>query len=262
MHVPAENPLKDASRSLELLWSTADRRVRGGGPRPGLSIPKIVEAGIRVVNSDGLEALSMQRVASELNYTTMSLYRYVPGKTQLLDLMVDTACGAPSNTPVAGGWRAEVEQWVSELWDVYLRHPWMLQVQIRHPPIGPNQLAWFESLLRSMWRVGIGHGDLIAVAMFLTCAVRDLARLSTELMPMAVGYTEVLGIILEHDQYPTIAELVREQSAAYTDAEGDGGPDDDSDGNGGDVRPAVEFGVQRLLDGIESHVRSLRRKRR
>ncbi|MGH1552145.1 TetR/AcrR family transcriptional regulator [Streptomyces sp. L7] len=77
----------DIDRTLELLWDTGPRPSRG--PKPGLSVDRIVDAAIRIADEEGLDAVSMRRVATDLGTGAMSLYRYVPGKAELLDLMLD-----------------------------------------------------------------------------------------------------------------------------------------------------------------------------
>ena len=79
---------------IALAWGRAERPRRG--PKPGLSLERIVAAGIHLAVTDGLGSVSMGRVAAELGASTMALYRYVPAKDDLLTLMVDTALGAPS----------------------------------------------------------------------------------------------------------------------------------------------------------------------
>src|SRR6185369_13421325 len=96
-----ENGIPNA---LALAWGLKERP--GKGPRPGLSLDRIVAAGVKVAAAEGLGAVSMSRVASELGAATMSLYRYVPAKHELLDLMVDAAMGAPPEPDPALGWRA------------------------------------------------------------------------------------------------------------------------------------------------------------
>src|SRR5712691_3973914 len=105
----------DPVRSLELLWGTRERPSRG--PKPGLTLEKIVRAAIEVADAEGLAALSMRRVADQLGFTTMALYRHVPGKADLLDVMLDTVAG--ERTPlddVAGGWRAKLESAARQDW--------------------------------------------------------------------------------------------------------------------------------------------------
>ena len=94
--------------SIALAWGRAERPRRG--PKPGLSLERIVAAGIHLAVTDGLGSVSMGRVAAELGASTMALYRYVPAKDDLLTLMVDTAFGAaalgrPSPATAGGpGW--------------------------------------------------------------------------------------------------------------------------------------------------------------
>lgn len=243
----------DIERSLDLLWSAGGRT--GRGPQPKLSVAKIVDAAIGIADVEGLEALSMQRLAGEFGYSTMSLYRYVPGKVQLVDIMADVACGpAPDMSEVDGGWRVKVELWVDELWKVYQAHDWLVRVQIKNPPIGPNQLAWFESLLSSIATIGLSRDDMAALAMFVSSAVRDLARFTRDLVPMGLGYAQVLENILETDRFPTVAALVTQ--APEPDAGGapdESGPEPSESGEDA-VRPVAQFGVARLLDGIEVYV--------
>src|SRR5919199_6276160 len=83
------------------------------GPRPGLSLERVVDAAIAVARTEGLAAVSMARVAATLGVSTMGLYRYVAGKNELLTLMVDRAWGVPPSPAgdADGGWREGVARW-------------------------------------------------------------------------------------------------------------------------------------------------------
>ncbi|MEW1613930.1 MULTISPECIES: TetR/AcrR family transcriptional regulator C-terminal domain-containing protein [unclassified Streptomyces] len=83
----------DLARSLELLWGAGERPSRG--PKPGLTLDRIVTSAVAVADAEGLPAVSMRRLSTELGTGTMSLYRYVPGKAELLDLMLDRVLGEP-----------------------------------------------------------------------------------------------------------------------------------------------------------------------
>src|SRR6266540_1253229 len=98
----------DPARSIALLWRTRERPTRGG--RSGLSVERIVRAAIEIADAEGLAALSMRRVAERLGAGTMSLYTHVPGKAELLDVMLDTVYGEramPEDVP--GGWRGRLK---------------------------------------------------------------------------------------------------------------------------------------------------------
>src|SRR3979490_2569423 len=77
--------------SIEAAWGLRDRTHKG--PKPGLSLGRIVEAGVKVAESEGLAAVSMSRIAAQLGSAPMSLYRYVSAKDELLALMVDSVYG-------------------------------------------------------------------------------------------------------------------------------------------------------------------------
>src|SRR3984957_4776793 len=90
-------PMAAPPTALDLLWGTRDRPRRG--PRPSLSLDRIVAAAISLADEEGLANLSMQRLAERLGCAKMALYRYVPGKSELVALMVDAALGDPPEPP-------------------------------------------------------------------------------------------------------------------------------------------------------------------
>ncbi|WP_091668001.1 TetR/AcrR family transcriptional regulator [Amycolatopsis marina] len=238
--------------SAELLWGARDRPSRG--PKPKLTIDRIARAAIAIADAEGLDALSMQRVAKELGFSTMSLYRYVPSKEQLLDVMIDIGCGpAPIPAGPCTDWRAEIEDWVRRIWTMYQEHPWVLRVQINGPPVGPNQLSWFEAALRPLSQAGLGGADLVAVATFLLGTTRELARISLDMAQAreqagvsvtqaGSGFAAVLRDHVDATRYPTLAGLVADELFEPVEAQGDG------------IDFDLHFGIQRLLDGIESYV--------
>ncbi|HET6857237.1 MAG TPA: TetR family transcriptional regulator, partial [Streptomyces sp.] len=119
----------DIGRSLELLWGTGERPSRG--PKPALSLDRIVALAIGVADAEGLDAVSMRRLSTDLGTGTMSLYRYIPGKAELLDLMLDRVQG--ETLDAAGprgeaGWQGAVEAMARGDLDMFRRHPWLLKV--------------------------------------------------------------------------------------------------------------------------------------
>ena len=233
---------KDRASNLELMWGNRERPARG--PKPGLTLDEIVRAGVRVADTEGLDALSMQRVAGELGYTTMSLYRYVSGKDQLVALMSDVALGAPPE-PAGGDWREEIEAWVRGLWHGYRAHPWLLSVKIEGPPSGPQGLAWLEAALRALEGSGLDKGDRIGVTRFVNAATFSLARLSVDLKPME-DFGAALALGAQTGQYPILASMLADGTF-----ESVGAPQTEF---AQEVLPDLEFGLRRLLDGIEHYV--------
>jgi AcrR family transcriptional regulator len=148
--------------SIEAIWGL--RRRPGKGPRPGLSLERIVDAAIGVAKADGFGAVSMSRVAKELGASAMALYRYVAAKDELVSLMLDAAIGTPPGPPAEDeGWRAGMSRWCWSYLAALRRHPWALRVPITEPPITPNQIAWMERGLASLRGTGLTEGEKISV---------------------------------------------------------------------------------------------------
>ncbi|WP_437324559.1 TetR/AcrR family transcriptional regulator [Sorangium sp. So ce381] len=239
----------DAVRGLELLWGV--RKQPSRGPRPGLSLDQIVRAAIELADGEGLSALSMQRVAGKLGFTTMSLYRYVPGKAELLDLMLDTAAGElPLVDSVPGGWRAKLEAAALADWALYHRHPWFLHVTPVRPVMGPNGMAAYDAELRAVCGIGLTPREVLAAVHLVDGYVRGAARLSVDAAEaeQETGVTDeqwwserayFWDKLFDPGRHPTMAELMR--SGAFDD------------------HPFTEdvflFGLHRVLDGIEALVR-------
>lgn len=117
---------------LDLLWG---RRPRGRrGPKAGLSVDAIVEAAIHIGDTEGLEAVSMARVAKELNFTTMSLYRHIASKDELLQLMWNASAQGAESLVIEGvGWRSRLRAWSIVQRDMIDRHPWITQLPMAAP---------------------------------------------------------------------------------------------------------------------------------
>src|SRR5690349_14757916 len=124
-------------RGVALAWGIAANPQRG--PKREMSVERIVEAAVEIADADGLGAVSMAAVAARLGYTPMSLYRYVTAKEDLLLLMQEEATGLPSEASrTAGGWRERLQALYGEQVQLYLEHPWVLDVPITGSPTTPN----------------------------------------------------------------------------------------------------------------------------
>ncbi len=137
-------------RRFALLWKGQQRGTRGR--KATLALTDIVKAGVSIADGEGLEAVSISRVAGLVGAGVMSLYRYVPGKDELVDLMVDTVLGEkeyPDPPPV--GWRARLEISARQEWEVYGRHPWVLRaVSTVRLPMGPSMVRDIEWMFRAV----------------------------------------------------------------------------------------------------------------
>ena len=146
---PGQSVQRPLPPGLDLLWGRRERGKRG--PRPGLSAQAIVDAAVRIADAEGLEAISMARVAAELKFTTMSLYRYVASKDELLQLMFNaSAFGAESIVLEGDDWRSRLRSWAIIQRDMLDLHPWITQMPMAAPPVAPNSLHFVERALAAM----------------------------------------------------------------------------------------------------------------
>jgi AcrR family transcriptional regulator len=233
--------------SIASAWGVQTRP--GKGPKPGLSLDRIVAAAIGVAGADGLAAVSMSRVAAELGAATMSLYRYVGSKDELLALMVDAALGAHPAQPDEG-WRAGLSHWGWVLLTAYRRHPWAVRVPITGPPITPNQVDWVEHALRALRGTGLGEEEKMSVIMLIGGYVRNQASLVVELdaaylaadstaQEAMASYGRLMRKLIDPARFPEFSAVI---AATVFDKADD--PDDE-----------FGFGLERILDGIEALVR-------
>lgn len=234
----------DLNRSLELLWQGKEPASRG--PKPGLTLERIVTAGVELADREGLDALSMRKVAAELEVGTMSLYRYVPGKGELLDLMLDHVNGPPEALEEHRGkdWRGTLELMAHGTWQLYLSHPWLLQVNQSRPILGPNALGTLDFALAGLGDLDLTGREKVAVILAVNHYVTGTAR------------TYVLQQQVIHESGITDDEFWAAQEPTLNQAMASGNyPEisqlpEDAFSIGGDE--ALEFGLKSLLDGLEA----------
>src|SRR6476659_7103779 len=163
-------------RALEILWRDAPPVPR----TRGLSRERIVMAAIELVETEGLSALSMARLAERLGCGTMSLYRHVANKAELVTLMLSTAPDPPPMPADSSEGRGALSDWAVGLWDIYHRHPWILQTAATSPPADRGQLAWLDAGLAAMGGTGLSERDKLAAVMAVLHYVRGAAALDIE----------------------------------------------------------------------------------
>ncbi len=127
-------------QTIDLLWGM--RTAPSRGPKATLTIEKIAAAAVRVADADGIDAVSMQRVAESLDFTKMSLYRHVSGKADLVAVMIEHAVGDPPDLQrVKGGWRPRLERWARALSATWEEHPWLPGVTVGDRVMGPREIG-------------------------------------------------------------------------------------------------------------------------
>src|ERR671921_1310266 len=160
--------------SIEAAWGVRTRPNKG--PRPALSLERIVAAAVRVAATDGLQAVSRGRVASDLGVSTMSLYRYVAAKDELLALRAAlSSADPPARRGPEESWRDGLARWAWTELATYRRNPWVLRIPISGPPVTPNAMAWLERGLDCLRDTGLREDEKLSVILLLTGYVRNQA---------------------------------------------------------------------------------------
>jgi AcrR family transcriptional regulator len=224
-------------------------------------VDQIVAAAIAVADREGLSAMSMVRVAEEIGAGTMSLYTYVPGKGELIDLMYDRALAElPTGYDLTVGWRAAATAWARDLWDFHLRHPWTLQMSHSRPVLGPGEFAMAETMTRVLRTTGLDARTLRHVGGTLVYFVRDAARTITESRQATAetGLSEekwwyARSAMLEEivpdfgERYPTLTWM--ESRGAYEPL------DETTPYLEQEATETFEAGLAVILDGVEAAMR-------
>ncbi|MFI9720955.1 TetR/AcrR family transcriptional regulator [Streptomyces sp. NPDC052396] len=232
----AREKARDLRAGIALLWDEQDRPTRG--PKPSLSPRRIAEAAVAIADAEGLDAVSMSRVAGEFGVSAMALYRYVPGKAELVELMVESILAEAPRLAAGGDWRDGLKQWARQSSEVHRAHPWLLAATaMRRRLMGPHQLAWLDAALAALEPTGLPAAQRHQIFLLVAGLVRTLIQ-------------QVLDFDAEHSQEwnRLTGELLdrhAERFPALTRAIVDGA-----------FAPAaidpLEFGLERLLDGVQT----------
>jgi DNA-binding transcriptional regulator YhcF (GntR family) len=222
----------------------ATRRRADGGT--ALAAGRIVQAGIAVADAEGLAGLSMRRVAGELGVATMSLYRHVADKDDLLLQMMDAAIAEeplPAGPPPS--WRAGAETAARALWAAFRRHPWLAPaLSLTRPQLLPSALRYSDWVLGALEGAGLDPLTTFTAHLTLFTFVRGTA-MNLELEADAEAATGQSADEWMTEQQPALHALVARGEHPHF-ARVLSGMDFDLD-----LDALFEFGLQRLLDGLE-----------
>jgi AcrR family transcriptional regulator len=249
---PAQSaPSPPLPPGLDLLWGRRGRGQRG--PKPGLSVDAIVAAAIRIADAEGLEAVSMAHVADQLGFTTMSLYRHVTSKEELLQLMWNgSAQGAEGLVITGDDWRARLRMWAMVQRTMIDQHPWITQMPMAAPPMAPNSLAFVERGLEAMDGSGLADADKLRVIGLISSytlsearMAHDAARAAQQAQAAAAAgepqpawtWEGLVREVADEQTYPRLHRL------AWSGSVGE-------DPSGWDEQEEFRFGLDRILDGV------------
>ncbi|WP_051198530.1 TetR/AcrR family transcriptional regulator [Gordonia shandongensis] len=228
-----------ARQRHDLLWTGRQRGSRG--PRPGLDLADIIRAGIGIADAEGLSALSMNRLARELGSGVMTLYRYVPGKGELVDLMADAVVAQTVYPPAAEfeDWRSRLAFTARQEWTRYRDHPWLLGVMASTKlPMGPGTTAEVDWSLSSVNDLPLSASHKLWMVMTVSAFVQGAAMvaISDEADDDVAAGLDGIGPA-GHEALTSIgADTLAQLTTELT-----GPPDLDA---------WFEFGLERTLDGL------------
>lgn len=240
----------EPSRTLALLWgdpSTTTRRRKG--PSRSVTVTQVVDAALDLADSHGLAAITIRAVAERVGVSAMSVYTYVPGKPELLDLMVDARYDRMTHTPWAGQpWRDRLTVVAEDNRELLSTHPWLTEVAaLSRPPLGPGVMAKYEHELAAFDDTGLSDVDVDAALTYLLGFVQshcrsahDAARATTDTAMSDADWwaanQPVLALALDPETYP---RAVRIGSAAG-----------EAQGSAWQADRAWQFGLARTLGGL------------
>jgi AcrR family transcriptional regulator len=214
------------------------------GPRPSVSKEEIARTAILLADNEGLPAVTMQRIAREVGLTTMAIYRYFPGKADMVALMIDSVAdsslhfGKPSSS-----WSSRLKKWAQCCLAIYRDHRWLLEATAtRQTPMGPNELAWMEAALAMLAESGLELKKQHHAFFTIIGHVRGHATFEQAGRSRAAGkaWMRDLTQTLQQkpDRYPTLLHVLN--SGAFSES----------------ITGAFEFGLDCILDGVRAQIRS------
>ena len=239
----------DPLRVIPLLWRSG---VRTG--RSGLSLDSVVAAGIALADDAGIDQLSMRKVAERLSVGAMTLYGHVPGKAELIELMVDQVFAEvayENHTPDPADWRTGLEMVAEKNLDLLARHRWLTDVDTTRPPLGPGTTAKYDAELRPLIGTGLDDVEIDQVLTLVLDHVRSSTRqlFLAETPPAATADGDwweqagpLLAGLLDPARYPVAARVGQAAGEQY------GAP--------ADPRGAYTFGLRTILDGVANLIES------
>ncbi|HEY9291038.1 MAG TPA: TetR/AcrR family transcriptional regulator [Microlunatus sp.] len=246
-------------RAVAIAWGMIADPQRG--PKRELSHERIVEAAIELADAEGIGAVTMSKVAASLGFTTMALYRYVTAKVDLLYLMQDSVTAEvltpadPATDEVvpaadAGGWEREVRRVIDQLYQVYLRHTWLIDIPVSAEQLlAPNNLMVADQMMRAMSDLPLTDPEKVGALLLISTFVRGAAELARDMAgeghaaesarPTATAMRELITA----ERFPYLRPLV--DSGAYLiDIETPPSEVDVTD---------YDFGIRIILNGIAQY---------
>jgi AcrR family transcriptional regulator len=240
---------------LRLLWHHDDGAPSGSrrGRKQRLSVADVVDAGIRIADRDGLPSLSMRLLATELGLGVMSLYTYVPGRDELLALMLDRVLGRRELPAMPDDLRGRIALVARFQYEVCQDHPWLLDISGLRAWVGPGASDLYEWQLSAVEGSGLDDVEMDQTVALLTGFAGNVVRAQQRLLQdeRASGLTQAewwaanadeLDLVMAGRRYPLAGRVGAAAGEAYQAAT--------------DPAREMEFGLARIIDGLVSYIES------
>lgn len=229
------DPAHELPHAHAVTWGVAALPHRG--PKRELSTERIVEAAIAIADEQGLEAVSMGKVASALGFAPMSLYRYVTGKDDLLLLMFDAASEVAMPS-IGDTWRERLKAWAGFVRASYDAHPWLADLPPSSTPTTPNRLAVLEAGLVAVEDVPMEERAKVQMLLLLLGYIGLYSRAASD-AAVDDAVRRALPQLVTDERFPLLAPAIRKGVFAAPIADAEAG---------------FRFGLSRVLDGLERWV--------
>ncbi|MGW1742432.1 TetR/AcrR family transcriptional regulator [Nocardia sp. NPDC001965] len=238
---------------LAAAWGVVDTGPRRG-PKPAHTVEEIVAVATQLADDEGIAAASLPKVASRIGVTTNALYRYISSRDELITLVADRAWGDPPALR-NGPWRDGAALWSRQLFRRFLSRPWLMDAPTTIP-LTPHNAAWLDALITVLEPTGMAAQEMLNCAYLLDSHARYGAGLRRSTPTPAVlrranpdRQRAVRAIRLFLDEQlrtrnlNAVAEVLRDPEYLTDEPSLDG----------------FEFGLARILDGIETYIRQQQR---
>ena len=237
----------------ESVWLKPERPARANGSPLGRG--QIVRAAIDLIDEEGIDALSMRKLAARLGVGVMSLYWHVDRKDDLLELVGDAIFGEMTlpDEPT-GDWRADLSLVATETRAVFARHPWLLRNMGSSTHQGPNFIRHAEFSFGSLTLAGVAPETMIAIVSTVDsyvfgCLVSRPVNANSSPSPHPLAEHDLVAMkhqfecVLARGHYPALTGLMGHFTAWVDDA--------------GLEERNFRFGLECLLDGIAARLAGL-----
>jgi AcrR family transcriptional regulator len=211
-------------------------------PNPKLNTRKVIQGAIELVSREGLDRLTIRRLAGQLGFTTMAVYRHIASFNELLILMVDASLGEPpASIGEAVTWQEALQDWGNGLFARYQEHPWVLDLGAPGLPTTPNHVAWVEAFLKAMEDCRLTLQQKMDAALLIDGHVRNIAKLTRrdkagKIEAGIAAASNWLPRLLEPEKYPNFLKVLQE--GVLEDATG----------------PELSFGLNSIIAGLEAQL--------